>query len=198
MALTTKQLSFRCCALGSVILAVGFAVAALGLSYELEREIWLLRATGYSALGALFLSLSMTPLSRLSSRLFPSRQRAPKWLAFRRSFGMTAAVFGLAHGGLVLTTYLLGAWPAAVQTPYLRAGVVSLAILTALFLTSFPGLTRWLRIRHWQHLHRLSYVAVFFLFQHLLLAPFAPRVWVVTFFGGLLMISLLRWSKRAP
>ncbi len=196
MTLTAKQISFRLCAWLSVGLTVWFTLAARGLTYELEREVWLLRATGYSALGALFLSVSMTPLSRVFTRLLPYRKGTAIWLAFRRSFGITAAAFGLAHGGLVLSTFLLGAWPAVVKTPYLRAGLVTLSILIALLLTSFPQMTRRLRIRHWPHLHRLSYVAVLFLFQHLLLSPFAPRTRVLALFGGLLVVSLLRWLRK--
>ena len=196
MAMTPKELSFRATGAIALVLCAAFGLRALSLTYSLEREIWLLRATGYSALGALFLSLSMTPFSRLAAWARSAKRAGSGWVAWRRSFGIAAAGFGLVHGALVFTTYLRGSWPAVLNTPYLRAGLMTLSILTALILTSFPRLTRWLGVRHWQHLHRLSYVAALFLLQHLLLAPFAPRSWVVGLFGGLAVISLLRLLKR--
>lgn len=134
----------------------------------------------------------MTPLLRLRRVLAGRALSAAPWLAYRRSLGITAAVLGLLHGALVLATYLQGSWRTVFGVPYLRAGAICLAILLALLSTSFPPLTRRLRVRRWKELHRLSYVAALFLLQHLLLSPFAPRQRIFVLFGLLLAVSLLR------
>ncbi len=48
-------------------------------------------------------------------------------------------------------------------------------ILLALLITSFPTLVRLLHMRFWKQLQRLVYIAVLFLFQHLMHAPLAFR-----------------------
>jgi len=180
---------------GSLVLLASavLGLQALAIGYDLEREIWFLRATGYIGLAALFLSLSITPIHRLASRLQSRRLPPAHWLAFRRTFGITAALAGLAHGTLAFTTYLDWNWQTLGATPYLRAGLVTLAILTALLLTSFPSLLKLFRVRLWQHLHRLAYIAALFLLQHLLLAPFAPRKLTLVLFAGLLLVAALRF-----
>lgn len=179
-----------CLMLGGGLAAV-FAVYAWGVDYVVAREIWLQQATGYSALAALLLSLSMTPIRHLAVRL--GRSSAAAYLpALRRSLGITAATFALAHAALALSTYLWNSWPTVINEPFLRAGLVTLAILTALLATSFPRIVRLLRIRLWKPLHRLAYIAGIFAFQHLLLAPFADRRLVVVIFAAALALQSLR------
>lgn len=178
-------------ALAAVLGARGFL-----LPYSVEREVWWLKSSGYLALGALFLSLSMTPLARLQPLLGVEGFSRSSLMALRRRFGIAAALFGALHGGLALTTYLEGSWRVAFASPYLRAGVASLAILLALLATSFPRLTGRLRVRLWRELHRLIYVAAFFLAQHLLLSPFAPRGRSLLLSALLLLLLGLRVLPR--
>ena len=162
------------------------------LDYAFAYELWWLRATGYTALGALFLALLMTPASLLSRHFLPHCHNPVVWMAFRRSLGMSAAWLGGLHACVALTTYLDGSWPLIVTASYLRAGLTALLILLALLITSFPTLVRLLHVRFWKQLHRLAYVAVLFLFQHLMHAPFALRWLIVLLFSCLLLLGLLR------
>ena len=132
---------------------------ATRLDYAFAYELWWLRVTGYTALGALFLSLLMTPVALLCTRLLPQCHNPVVWIAFRRSLGMSAAWLGGMHACVALATYLEGSWPLVVAAPYLRAGLTALMILLALLITSFPALVRILHLRFWKQLHRLAYVA---------------------------------------
>jgi len=197
--LSPAVLARRVCSVVSAALVAGFAIYAFNLDFAVERELCLLRATGWSAAGALLLSLSMTPLRSLGQRL--GRHRALPYLpTLRRSLGITSACFALAHGAVALTTYLWDSWPAIPKEPFLRAGLVTLAILTALLMTSFPGVVRALRLRLWKPLHRLAYVAALFAFQHLMLSPFADRRLVLGLYLALALVSCLRLirAKRPP
>lgn len=173
-----------------------FAAVAASRTYALDRELWLIRALGWAAFSALFLALAMTPGERMGRRFAAGRVRFATWLAFRRSLGISAASLALAHAALSLTTYLRGSWTTTLDTPYLRAGLVALAILTALLVTSFPELVALLRVRLWRELHRLAYVAAIFVFLHLLASPFAPRRLTLLMLGGLLAVEALRFVPR--
>ncbi len=165
---------------------------ATRLDYAFAYELWWLRVTGYTALGALFLSLLMTPVALLCTRLLPQCHNPVVWIAFRRSLGMSAAWLGGMHACVALATYLEGSWPLVVAAPYLRAGLTALMILLALLITSFPALVRILHLRFWKQLHRLAYIAVLFLFQHLMQAPFALRWLTVLLFSCLVLLGSLR------
>lgn len=182
----------------AVVALIVFGVVVQGTPYALARELWAIRATGYAALTALFLSLSVTPAFHLARRLAPGPVPRSSFLAWRRSFGIASASFALLHTGLTLATYLWGSWSSVLVKPYLRAGMVTATILTVLLATSFPALLARLRVRLWNELHRLAYVAAFFLAQHLLMSPFAPRRLTWTLFGALVAVGLLRWLPPRP
>jgi sulfoxide reductase heme-binding subunit YedZ len=168
------------------------AVLASGADYGLERELFAIRATGYAALAALCLALSMSPLGRMLvrvPRLASARVLAP---ALRRSYGISAGVLALLHAALVLNTYLADDLLVLVTLPFARSGLVALIILSLLLLTSFPRLVRALRIQLWKHLHRLAYVAALLVFQHMMLSPFAPRAQTLAIFGALVAVGMLR------
>ena len=153
----------------------------------------LARVSGWLALSALALALCATPVRRVLRRIradHPLAARAPAW---RRRFGITAAVLALLHGGIAMGGYLDDARSAVLSWPHLRAGLVAACILTALLVSSFPAAVRALRIRLWKPLHRLAYVAALLVLQHLLLSPLAPRAVTLGLFGALLVIGLLRW-----
>ena len=202
MTITRPQLANRLCTAATGFLLLAIAVQCSRIPWAMERELLAIRATGYGALGALFLALSTTPAIRLLRLLAPARTRAPALLPFRRSFGITSAVLALLHAGLSLATYLRPAWAAVPERAHLRAGLVALAIPAALLVTSFPRLVAGLRVRLWKQLHRLAYVAALFVFQHMMLSPFAPRATTLALFLALAAVSLLRLlpsrSKREP
>jgi sulfoxide reductase heme-binding subunit YedZ len=113
--------------------------------------------------------------------------------AWRRALGITAAGLAAVHGAVALVTYLQGQWRTVGDWPYLRAGAVALLLLLLLLLTSFPRWVARLRVKLWKPLHRLAYVAAFFVFQHLLLAPFAGERLVLGLFAALVAVELLRF-----
>ena len=179
-----------------VLVLSAFALFSVTKSYDLARELWLIRATGWAAFAALLLALAMTPADRVLRRLKVRRVPSALVIAFRRSLGISSAVLALAHGALTLVTYLEDSWVALLHTPYLRAGLVALAILAALLITSFPEIVALLRVRLWRELHRLAYAAVFFAFQHLLMSPFASRRLALALLASLLLIEALRFLPR--
>lgn len=196
MRTAAQRLAGRSSGVLVALALVTFAAVAASRSWALARELWLIRALGWAAFAALFLALAMTPAERLCRRFAAGRVRSATLLAFRRSLGISAASLALAHAALSLTTYLRGSWTATLQTPYLRAGLVALAILTALLVTSFPELVALLRVRLWRELHRLAYAAAVFVFLHLLASPFAPRRLTLLMLGGLLAVEALRFLPR--
>lgn len=156
------------------------------------RELWLARGTGWVALVSLALAVSATPLARVADRLWPERGVGRELPALRRAFGITAALLALVHTAIALGGWLGGAWAAVLSWAYLRAGLVAVLVLVVLLVTSFPPLVQRLRVRLWKPLHRLAYVAVLLVFQHLVLSPFAPRALTLTTFSVIVGVAALR------
>jgi sulfoxide reductase heme-binding subunit YedZ len=175
--------------------AIGVACAcapALFERYAWARDLWLVRGTGWAALVALALSLCATPAGRLVERLAPARAAPQRFAAYRRALGLSAAAIGALHFALALATYLRGARGAVLEYPFLRSGLLALAVLLVLALTSFPAITRAARVRLWKHLHRLAYAAALLALHHALLSPFAPRGAVLAVFGAIVALGMLR------
>ena len=157
------------------------------------QEVWNARFSGYAALAALLLSQAMSPLRRLGL------VSALTHLRWRRRWGILAALLASVHGLLQWLTYLRGGLrDSARETLWLQFGLVSWALLLALWLTSYPKLVRWLRVRHWRELHWLAYVATWWAGLHVLLAPWSdPRLGLVILMFTVLL-QFLRWIKFPP
>ena len=185
---------------GSVALLFA-ACVLLGVLVDqpFERNLWLSRLTGYTALGLLLASQSMSPLRRLmrgSTLLgrFRARIQDSKLMAWRRALGMAAAEAAALHFVLSLYFHLDGRWRIW-QVSYLRYGLAALMILGLLWITSFPWVLRAWRVRIWTPLHRLVYVVVCLALAHAVLAPFSHIRIVVT----LAMIAMvLFWLRLLP
>ncbi len=147
------------------------------------RDHLLTRAVGWCAAVALVATLSLTPLSRLA-------RRARRVVRFQRPLGISAALLAILHALIALGGPLEDAWASVLSWPYLRAGLLALSILVALLITSFPRLTRALRVRLWKPLHRLSYAAGALVVLHLYLGPYAPR-WATLTLALVLAVGLL-------
>jgi sulfite exporter TauE/SafE len=117
--------------------------------------------TGHASLVCLMLALIARPISRLWGQP----------LRCRRALGVGAFILALAHIGHTLTmgwnvqaipfllpTHQIGSW----------AGIVSLALLTPLALTSFDRMVKRLG-RHWRSLHLLSVPAFILAAVHTIL-----------------------------
>jgi len=149
-----------------------------------ELALLALRASGWVPAIALVGAIAASPIARLAPRASARLGQVRRWL------GIAAASLAIVHASAALVIYLpVGAWDAITSTAWLRSGAVALALLVPLLITSFPAATRRLRVRAWKPLHRLAYVAIALVIHHLLLAPFAPRGWVLAM-AGLVVIAL--------
>ena len=110
--------------------------------------------TGYTALSLLLLSLSVTPLRRLTGR--------NELIRLRRMLGLFAFFYACLHVStwLVLDWFFDFASMAAdvVERPFITIGMLTFVMLVPLAATSTTGMIRRLGKR-WQQLHRLVYVA---------------------------------------
>jgi methionine sulfoxide reductase heme-binding subunit len=113
------------------------------------------RATGVLALVFLLVTLSVTPLRRLTGA---------NWLAkFRRMLGLYAFFYACLH----LLAYSLFDKAFAVSEivrdvaarPFITVGMASFLLLVPLAVTSTSGMIRRLGGRRWALLHKLTYVA---------------------------------------
>jgi sulfoxide reductase heme-binding subunit YedZ len=113
------------------------------------------RATGVLALVFILVTLTVTPLRRLTGA---------NWLAkFRRMLGL----FAFFYAGLHLLAYALfdkAFAPSEIvgdvaARPFITVGMASFLLLVPLAATSTAGMIRRLGGRRWSRLHKLTYVA---------------------------------------
>ena len=147
----------------ALITTVVVGVAFVSSEWAFARGLAMARISGWAAFVGLALSLSITPLTRVSALKGLS--------AWRRSLGVSAAFAAIVHVALSLTGPLEGAWRAVLSWPYLAAGGLAFVVLLLLMVTSFPRVIRLLRVRHWKVLHRAVYAAAGFVVAHLMLSP---------------------------
>lgn len=108
--------------------------------------------TGLWSLRILWLSLAMTPLRILTGQ--------PSWIRYRRMIGLFALFYVVCHA-LIYTFLLFGAdWAALgrelTKRPYIMVGVLALALLVPLGITSTRSWQRRLG-RRWVQLHKVVY-----------------------------------------
>ncbi len=146
----------------------GFRLALfLGSLGPLARLVWLgmndgltanplefvTRSTGTWALVFLCLSLSITPLRRLSGQ--------PRWMKLRRMLGLYCFFYAVLHVALWVSADqgldLAAMVKDVVKRPFITAGFVAFVLLIPLAATSTQAMIRRLG-RHWVSLHRLVYV----------------------------------------
>ncbi len=174
-------------------LAVGWA--ALGRGWAFERELFLVRASGWGAILALAATLWASPGGRAIAWVRPG-WASGHVAASRRALGLTAAALATVHGAYALRTYLADALDHVLDLSWVRAGLLGWTVLAALALTSFPSVIRVLRVKAWKPLHRLAYVAGGLALQHALLAPLTPRGWLLALAGATVAVGALRWLPR--
>ena len=111
------------------------------------------RSTGTWTLVFLCLSLSMTPLRRLTGLV--------QWIKFRRMLGLYSFFYAALHFSLWLwvdhTFDLAEMWQDVVERPFIAAGFTAFLLLIPLAATSTKGMMRLLG-HHWVQLHRLVYL----------------------------------------
>lgn len=149
---------------GLGVLRLGVFLASLG---PLARLVWLgmndgltanpvefvTRSTGTWSLVFLCLSLSMTPLRRLTGLV--------EWIRFRRMLGLYSFFYAALHFTLWWWVDhlfdLTEMWQDVFKRPFIAAGFVAFVLLVPLAATSTKGVMRRLGQR-WVQLHRLVYL----------------------------------------
>lgn len=136
--------------------------------------------TGDWAVRLLFLSLCVTPARRLFN--------APKLIFMRRTLGVAAFFYALAHFFLYVIdqNFALGTVAREVVLRlYLTIGFVALVMITALGLTSTDAAVRKIGGARWNKLHRLSYLIAILAVVHFLMQK-KLNVYEPTWMAGLL------------
>jgi sulfoxide reductase heme-binding subunit YedZ len=114
----------------------------------------LLHETGRTALAILLLTLTVTPIRRLTG--WNRIQRV------RRLLGVWSFVYAASHFTIYVVFNHLGdiraIWSDVTERPFIFMGMLGLVLLSLLAATSTNGMIRRLG-RRWQQLHRLVYVA---------------------------------------
>jgi sulfoxide reductase heme-binding subunit YedZ len=139
---------------------------------------YITNTTGVTALTFLTLSLTITPLRRLTGR--------HELVKLRRTLGLFAFFYACLH----LSTWVILDWffdfasmaSDVVDRPFITMGMTTFLLLLPLALTSTAGMIRRLGKR-WQSLHRLVYVAGITAVVHfwwVVKADFRePRLWAL-------------------
>lgn len=108
---------------------------------------------GYWALRFIMITLTVTPLRRISGWNWLSR--------FRRMFGLFTFFYALMHflTWLILDQEMLlsAILEDLTERPFITIGFAALVLLTALAITSFTAIRRRMG-RNWQKLHNMAYV----------------------------------------
>jgi sulfoxide reductase heme-binding subunit YedZ len=124
---------------------------------------WLLDHLGQGALVFLLLTLSMTPLSRLTGW--------PIWMALRRQLGLWTFAYACLHVGAFVLFILDGDLSRLLtelpSRPYVLVGALAFSGLLPLALSSNRWSMRTLGKR-WKRLHRLVYLVLVLALLHML------------------------------
>ncbi len=112
------------------------------------------RTTGWWTLTFLMITLTATPLRKLSGWGWPIR--------FRRMFGLFAFFYACLHFSTYLVLDQFFDWPAIVKDiakrPYITVGLPAFLLLIPLAVTSTNKMVQRLGSKRWKQLHRLVYV----------------------------------------
>jgi sulfoxide reductase heme-binding subunit YedZ len=151
--ITLKVLTWIACLCPLAILVYGAVTNNLGPDPTGRIEF----ATGNTALNLLVISLAITPLRQLWSRL--------SWLIkFRRLLGLFAFFYASIHLMAYVGLYAYFDPNTIVQDiakrRFITAGVTAWLLLVPLVLTSTTGSIRRLGGKRWNQLHKLVYVSV--------------------------------------
>jgi sulfoxide reductase heme-binding subunit YedZ len=151
--------------------------------------------TGFWTLYFLLMSLAITPVRRLSSRLV--------WLVrFRRMLGLFAFFYGTLH--LMTYVWLFSDFDAKAMAhdiakrPFITLGMLGWTCLLLLAATSTAWSIRKLGGKRWTMLHRLAYVAAIAGIIHYwwLVKPGVHTPWKVTAVLAVLLLTRVIWRAK--
>lgn len=148
-----KTLTWICCLIPLAVLVQGSITNNLGPDPTAHIEF----TTGSTTLNLLVISLAITPLRQLWSRL--------SWLIkFRRLFGLFAFFYASIHLIAYVGLYA-GFDPHTIlddvaKRRFITVGVAAWLLLVPLAITSTTGWIRRLGGKRWNQIHKLVYIAV--------------------------------------
>lgn len=149
---------------------------------------WVLKYSGYYAIGFLALTLSLSPLKLI----FKKSVIILKLNRYRRQFGVAVFSYAVIH----MLSYLLKfhslakVWKVIWLKPYLLVALIAIPILFTLTLTSNHTSVKHLGFSTWKRLHQNVYWAEFAIFLHLVLMRRMSIIYWV--FVPLLILQSLR------
>lgn len=170
---------------GSCLPALYLLGLAINRDLGAQPLVELTHQTGEWSVRLLFLSLCVTPARRLFN--------APKLIFMRRTLGVAAFFYALAHFLLYVIdqNFALGTVVREIVLRlYLTIGFVALVIMTALGVTSTDGMVRRIGGARWAKLHRLSYIIAILAVIHFMLQK-KLNIYEPTWMAGLLAWLLL-------
>ena len=146
-----KPLVFLACLVPLIWAVAGvFGLPVPSLGADPVRRV--LGILGHSALNLLLVTLSVTPLRKITGNAHLPR--------FRRMLGVFAFTYALLHFITYVGPFQGFSWSAIVKDlvkrPYITLGFTALLLLLPLAITSTNAMMRRLK-RRWQSLHRLIY-----------------------------------------
>jgi len=156
----------------------------------------LIRSLGRWALKFLLITLSITPLRKLTGL---------GWLLrFRRMLGLYAFFYAVLHWGLYLGLDQSFDWIAIakdiIKRPFITVGMLTFTILLPLAITSTNGMVRRMGIDRWQTLHRAVYAAAICAVLHFWWLVKLDTTWPKIYAAMLALLLglrlLWRWRSR--
>ncbi len=170
---------------GSCLPALYLAGRAVDSDLGAQPLVELTHQTGEWAVRFLFLSLCISPARRLFN--------APKMILMRRTLGVAAFLYALAHFFLYVIdqNFALGTVAREIALRlYLTIGFVALVMITALGLTSTDAAVRRIGGARWMKLHRLAYAIAVLSVIHFMMQK-KLNIYEPTWMAGLLAWLLL-------
>ncbi len=160
---------------------------------------YVLHHLGFVACVLLATTLTFTPLRVL----WPKWGIAQALNRHRRLVGVASFVYAALH----FTTHLVyetagdlsavgGVLRTATKKPFQLVGLIALAILLVLAITSLHAFVRWLGGKNWKNLHRLAYVAAGLAAYHQAIARKIFPVQVLWIFVPLALLEIARVGKQ--
>jgi sulfoxide reductase heme-binding subunit YedZ len=162
---------------------------------------YVLHHLGFVACVLLAAVLTFTPLRVL----WPKWGLAQALNRHRRLVGVSAFVYGALHFTTHLVyesgldaSFLPEVFRNSVKKPFQLVGMITLAILLVLAVTSLNIFLRWLGGKAWKNLHRLAYLAAALAAYHQAIARKVFPLQVVWIFGPLALLEIARvWKQFA-
>lgn len=108
---------------------------------------------------------------------------------FRRHFGVLTFLLALSHSFLLVWLPQIERWRFAWPTGFMLMGATALTLLFPMWLTSSDYAQRLLG-KWWKRLHRVTYVALFFIFLHVSMQMSDWRWFPLTF----LALEVISWT----